>query len=440
MVRRSLSLFLFILVPLVAYAGRPAVGQEDAPAPAVSGPGQRYTETIAVYDVATLGWEPVVISDTLPADFQWGGASPVPAGTSLAPIEKVGPDILSPEATARYEITVANSESVTRTMRLSDTLPAQLAYVPGSADGLSYDAATRTLSWEGELAPGRLETIVEPAGTPLPYLDLADFGAANLCDDFTAAGGDCDDITVTFNLGVNGYTFTLYGQTLSQITLSSDGVALGAAPPGHDHPQWLPDPADPSYLLAGLWRDADMTVAGRWHAAVITGLFAEHDVFYAQWHNAPHAADPDLTARHAIAVVLDGGALGGHAFFIYDNVSDAAATVAHGYTIGVEDKLGLRGVTYAYAPCCGDSHAPQGRPPAAGTTLHLRPVLFGAGNAYRRTFSYEAVVKARVPQTVANTVFLASSSPDPALARAMGKSGADPVEIFAEVRERRNQF
>ena len=45
-------------------------------------------------------------------------------------------------------------------------------------------------------------------------------------------------------------------------------------------------------------------------------------------------------------------------------------------------------------------------------------MLFGAGNAYSRTFSYEAVVDARVPETVMNTAFLASDSPDPALARA----------------------
>src|SRR5690606_6557149 len=122
----------------------------------------------------------------------------------------------------------------------------QLTYVSGSATGLTYDAATRTLSWKGELAPGQLDIVIAQTGTPLPYLDLADFGAANLCDDFIASGDNCDDVTVTFNLGVNGYSFTLYGQTLSQITLSSNGLALGAVPAAHDQNQWLPDPAAPS--------------------------------------------------------------------------------------------------------------------------------------------------------------------------------------------------
>lgn len=110
--------------------------------------------------------------------------------------------------------------------------------------------------------------------------------------------------------------------------------------------------------------------------------------------------------------------MAGQVFFIYDNISDPTQLVAQGYTIGVADKLGVRGVTYAYAPCCGQAQLPQGYPPTSGTTLHLRPVLFGADNAYSRIFSYEAVVNAPVPETIANTAVVTSSSPDPALATA----------------------
>jgi uncharacterized repeat protein (TIGR01451 family) len=346
-----------------------------------------------------------------------------PAGNSFAPITKSGPMYVQPGVRAHYEITLANYESVTRTVRLSDTLPSQLSYVPGSSAGLSYDAATRTLSWEGELAPGNLEYIVEPAAIALPYLDLAALGAPDLCQTFRQKEGECDDVNVTFNLGANGYRFPLYGEPLSHITLSSNGLALGAMPTRDDRNQWLPDAASPSFLLAGLWRDNDLSVAGRWHAAVVTGLIDGHDLFYAQWHDAPHVANPNTTVRHAIALVLDGAVvddhhrLAGHAFFIYDNISDPAALVTQGYTIGVEDKLGERGMTFAYAPCCGDLHPPQGHPPAVGTTLHLQPVLFGPDSAFTRTFTYEVVVNALVPETVVNTAFLSSDSPDPALSR-----------------------
>ncbi len=419
-------LFLIILPAPVAFFILLDVAQgEGEPAGLViTGPGQRYTENIPIFDIRDFGYQPVVLPeapDTNVAMFieQGGGSDP---NNPYAVIRKIGPTFLQPGATTRYEITLTNYESITHAYRLTDTLPPQLAYVPDSASGLTYDPATRTLTWQGELSPGHLDYVIEENSLTLPYLDLADFGAVNLCDDFIASGEDCDDVTVTFNLGVNGYTTNLYGEVLSQLTVSSNGLILGNDIIANDHNQWLPDTAAPDFVLAGLWRDVDMGGAdtgasGRWHAAIISGLVQGHDVFYAQWHDVPHTIDPDLTARHAIAVLLNGdGSMAGHAFFIYDNISDPVQTVAQGYTIGIEDKLGLRGVTYAYAPRCGDPQPPQGYPPTSGTTLHLRPVLFGSANDYRRTFSYEAIVNGQVPETIPNTAVATSSSGNPALA------------------------
>jgi hypothetical protein len=230
---------------------------------------------------------------------------------------------------------------------------------------------------------------------------------------------------VTFNLGINGYTINLYGQLLSQLTVSSNGLILTRDTSTGGLNYWLPDTAAPEGpLLAGLWRDTDLTTAGRWHAAILSGLVADYDVFYAQWHDAPHAVGPDLTARHAIAVLLNNNSSLGPAstgsatniFYIYDNIADPAGTVAMGYTIGIQDKLGQRGETYAYAPCCGNPQPPQGYPPTAGTTLHLRPVLLGADNDYRRSFHYQAIAGGQVPGVIANTAEAASSSADPSLA------------------------
>lgn len=423
-------LFLIIIPAPVAFFILLDVAQgEGEPAGlVVTGPGQRYTENIPVFDARGFGYQPVVLPgapDTTSAAVieQGGGSNP---NNPYAVIRKTAPTFLQPGATAHYEISLANYESITHTYRLTDTLPSRLTYVPGSATDLTYNPNTRTLTWRGELSPGHLDYVIEENSLTLPYLDLADFGAINLCDDFIANGEDCDDVTVTFNLGVNGYTTNLYGEVLNQLVASSNGLILGdgtAVPNQHGHNQWLPAAAAPGFALAGLWRDVDLTSSGRWHAAIISGLVQGYDVFYAQWHDAPHANDPDLTARHAIAILLNGDAsagsaqaMAGHAFFIYDNISDPAQTVAQGYTIGIEDKLGVRGVTYAYAPCCGDPQPPQGYPPAAGTTLHLRPVLFGATNDYRRTFSYEAVVNGQVPETITNTAKATSSSGNPALA------------------------
>jgi hypothetical protein len=415
----SISLFLWLDV---------ANGKEILSETAVSNPNHRYTTQIPTFDVRDFGYQPVTIpinENIHHSPFTLRQAQGRLIHNSLFNplhpiIQKTGPAIISPGAVARYAITISNFESITRTYRLTDTLPSQLAYVPNLSGDLTYDAASHALTWKGEIGPGKLDMVIEPSKTPLPYLDLAEFGVPDLCDALIRDSGTCDDATVTFNLGANGYRYTLYGDTLSQIVLSVNGFAAGNNSNGTQHPQWLPNPNTPNYLLAGLWRDVDMSdgdggVNGRFHAAILSGLVEGYDIFYAQWHDVPHALDPDQTVRFAIAVVLDeddsnGSSLGlnGHTFFIYDNIADPASTIATGYTIGVEDRLGERGTTYAYA---GADHLPQGTPPEAGTTLHLYPALFGT--AYTRTFTYDAVVNAQVPEIIVNTAVLTSSSPDP---------------------------
>lgn len=461
---------ILLLLPLLAVMLVMQVQAQPTPDSfTILGGDQHYTETIPVIDLQAYGYQPVALptqaaSDdspfTVPSSPVNGGGGSDP-NNPFAVIRQTGPTFIQPGAVAQYEITLANYESITHTYQLVDTLPPGLTYLPDSAAapelvpgalrhsaqaaGLDYNAATRTLSWQGELPPGNLEYIIETSSPSLPYLDLSEFGIANLCDGFIANGQACDDVSVTFNLGVNGYTTSLYGQTISQLTVSVNGLVLAAdtaVTNSYAHNQLLPDGATPGVILAGLWRDVAMGGGeapsnGRYHAAIIRGLVEEHDVFYAQWHDAPSASDPGAagpgtSARHAVAIVLDSAASTGSApastgsaqtgagqiFFIYDNIADPAQLVAQGYTIGIGDKLGARGVTYAYAPCCGDVHLPQGFPPAAGTTLQLRPVLFGAANGYSRTFSYEAVVTAPVPETIVNTAVVTSSSFDPALAYA----------------------
>lgn len=383
----------------------------------VASPVQHNTQTIPVIDLRTTGHQPVTVpapngvSDS--QSNRGGGSDPA---SPYAAIAKTGPTFAQPGSTIQMDITLGNYESVTHTVQLTDTLPASLTYLPNPDDGLTYNRTTRTLHWQGMLPPGHLDYLIEPGSLSLPYLDLAAFGVGNLCDDFVS----CDDAAVTFNLGINGDSITLYGEPFSQLTVSANGLVLAShtavSNPYQDNRR-LPDTAVPGVVLAGLWRDTEAAGYGRFHAAIVSGLIEDHDVFYAQWHNIPQAGAPNLTARHAIAIVLDGsGTLDGHIFFIYDNISSQAGLAAQGYTIGIADKPGIRGTTYAFAPCCGSSQPPQGYPPPAATTLHLRPVLFGAENAYSRTFRYEAVVTGTTPETIASTVTATSSSSDPGLA------------------------
>jgi hypothetical protein len=375
---------------------------------------QSFPNPIPILNLQDFGHTPI----HLPVEER---TAQMPAFLPTAPtlIRKTAPGITAPNTQVKYTITLANTDHVTHTYQLHDPLPPQLTYTPAISSDLTYNPKSHTLTWQGDIPPGNLDYLIEASSTPLPYLDLAEFSIPNLCDDLIQTEGHCEDQTITFNLGLNGFSYTLYGEQFPAITLSTDGILLAEPPHAHHlhRNQAIPNTVAPNLLLAGLWRDVDMTHAGSWHAAILEGYLADHTVFYAQWHDAPHDEDINLTARHAIVIVLDGdGEFAGYIFYLYDNIAAPSQTVAKGFTIGIEDRVGGRGKTYAYAPCCGETTPPQGWTPTADTTLHLRPVLFGADNAYQKTFTYQATVNAPVLDTVINTAFVESNALDPFLA------------------------
>ena len=342
-------------------------------------------------------------------------------------VRKHGPPVTSPNSTVHFAIEVNNYEHVTRTFKISETLPPSLrlvadCHIPDacdSADSLTHNPTTNTLTWQGNIPPANLDYIIAPSFINLPYIDLANFDVPNLCNTFQEEmNGQCYQASVTFNLGINNYASTIYGVRQHQLTVTTDGSILFGdhAATIHGHNQMLPQKIRPNGIMAGLWREVDMTISGRWHVAILNGLIDGHDVFYAQWHDAPSSDNPNVTTRHAIAVVLDGmGEHDGHIFYIYDNVSDSAALAQDGYTIGIEDSMGLRGSSYAYAPCCHVSSPMLGYPPSSNTTLHLNPTLLNYRAEFSRVLTYLAMVNASVPSTIMSTVNVSSDSPDPTL-------------------------
>lgn len=331
--------------------------------------------------------------------------------SSFATLKKSGTRYAAPQTTTQFEITIHNYDRSPHTYWVSETLPVELTFI-SAENGLTYNPTTHQLHWSGRIDPGHLEYIIEPTTQPLPYIDLGAYGVPNSCTALLAHDNHCDDATLTYHFGTQNYTASLFGSTQRQLSLSTNGVILGSQDNETTHPRWLPHQETPNFTIAGLWQDLDMTSAGRWHVAILQGLLTGHDVFYVQWHDAPHKHNPDITSRFAIAVVLDGdGGLNGHVFYLYDLISDPHALTIEGYTIGIEDRIGSRGTTYAYAPCCGDGTTPQGLPPTSNVTLHLKPHLLGTN--YSKTLTYTAKVEAQVPEIVASTVTVNSDSSDP---------------------------
>lgn len=336
--------------------------------------------------------------------------------TATLQLTKTGPNVATPQQIVTYQIQLDNLESVTRTFQLTDTLPVGLDFVTGSATGgLAYDDANRRLTWQGEVGPGAPGYTVLEVSAPA-YLNLGE--TSEPPDDLCGSFGDCDEATAVFDLGAQGESVTLFGDTVTALHVNANGFIFG--PDGLPQvgctacPQRLPQTAVPNQLVAGLWRDVDMSGGnGQWYAAVVTGLLvnANDAVFYANWHNAGHFGNPFLTSRHAIAIVLDGQSEpAGRIYVMVDYVSDRATLAEVGYTIGVENAAGEIGTTVAYAPCHETPcivRAPVGSVPAGGTTLRFDPAIVPGPNG--RSLTYRAQIAAPVGTVLQNEAVATSS-------------------------------
>jgi hypothetical protein len=296
--------------------------------------------------------------------------------------------------------------------------------VPGSATGgLLYDSGKNRLTWSGEVRPGTPGYVVT-AVPSLPYVNLGDLDVSNLCDHFE----NCDEGHVFFDLNaLDSQSYEFYGQTLTELYVSANGIIFG--PEGWlgiactACPQPLPEPAELNQVMAGLWRDIDTSNGvGEWYGAILSGLLpnAADKVFYANWHDAGQFGDPLLTSRHAIALVLNGQSEpAGRIYFIYDHISDRTALASYGYTIGVENKDGHEGLTYAFAPCdsapCIPGN-PAGALPADEATLRWDPAIVGGSSA--TIFTYRVKVTAPTGAIITNTAEASSNTGSFAVATA----------------------
>jgi len=117
----------------------------------------------------------------------------------------------------------------------------------------------------------------------------------------------------------------------------------------------------------------------------------------------------------------------GRIYYIYGDIT--GDLTENGFTVGVENKTGDMGETWAYAPCDGGACIPGdpvGSPPANGTTLRLDPVV-ASGN-YVKTFTYQVQVTADVGTLLTNHVEVTSDSPDPEVASMWAMADVSVIE------------
>lgn len=302
----------------------------------------------------------------------------------FVPLQLIAAEQVGHRTVQPLSVHLANYESETRRFDATMQLPAEVEPILNKNDGWRYERATHTLQWGGRLEGANLSYSADVRSQTLPYIDLGEYEVPNLCGDAgTEQPLDCDNVTREFNLGRNNdYTLALYGEALGTIAVNSNGLLLAGRYQRQlsqaDKARWLPSQQARGHLLAPLWRDHDLSESGRFHAAILKGYHPEGDVFYAQWHDVPHSDDVNATARFAAAIVINGSATG-DLFYIYENIADIKGVVDGGYVIGLQDHLGQRGYTFAYA---GNEGNAQGVPPE-GVTLQFSPTLQNQNAAYR---------------------------------------------------------
>ncbi len=276
--------------------------------------------------------------------------------------------------TLSYGVQITNGTLAGQT-DLSVALPAEVDIVPSSlassvvggttGTAFSYDAASRTLSWSGDLDVGGLDAV--PSAAPFGFFPLASIGVAPF-----GCPSNCDDGAFILNVPA----FTYNGQSYSSVIWSVNGTleagtasGLGASASNQN----LPDAAAPNNLMAPLWTDLDMGVDGdgaEWYVAVLTAGASQFTVY--EWSNLPLFGDP--SNRYSFQIWVENGN-SGNIWFTYGQVG--TTTPPSGMTVGVENDDGSVGGS-AYFDGVGTA-------PAVGADLQVNVSVGGTA-----TFTYEA--------------------------------------------------
>ncbi len=381
---------------------------------------------LARISAATHNLSPLVISDT-------GGNRHQP-DPRLPALTQHLPSFAAPHSDVTQQITLHNDEAHARQITLTQQLPIGLEPATPAdwhpPSDVVWNPSQRQWTWTGELAGGNRDYVLEPTTTEIPYVDLATFGVVNLCDQFADTDENavttvvCDDASVTLNIGRQGQSILLYGSAWRSLTLHADGVVrmkdegrpmvagrMNEAIeilPSSDYPLTLA-PLHADYDLSYTASPTQTTQVGRWHAAVIADWLDGRDTLYIQWHNAPLATNPDTTTRFALAIPLwsddETPPEIETAFYIYDNISHPSRLIDAGYSIGLQDSAGERGMSYAHS-VTGNV---RGYPPNP-SVLRLLPIRYGDADASMNVLSFRWRVSADVPTHLVSTIDLTSDS------------------------------
>ena len=343
LIRRSLAAVLLTLTPLAAGSGLAA----SAPPPPVWTPVPNHIQVVAVWDNAQLRGQ-------MPAS-----ARAQSAASDLTLISKsASPASVAAGGTLHYGIVLTNTTNLTQTFRVTDTLPAGLAYITNTASGgLVYTATPPMLTATVSLNAFQGD-VITTTGAP-PYTEISSTVSANICQSYFL---QCDDSAIT----LSGVPFRYLGVDYTTITLDSNGFVMpGASPVGADNVnQNLPAGALPNNVIAPFWADLDLDGkmlgdpgGGDWWYGIQHNGITGADYLVVEWHHAQKKGDTGTDYNFQVWIQLHVE----HITFAYDTPAFTGDTSAA--TVGFENSDGTLGHSYLYNGA--------GQLPAAGSELAL---------------------------------------------------------------------
>ena len=110
--------------------------------------------------------------------------------------QRCDPATIARDQRTTCTITATNNGPDAATISIRDKIPSGLTIRRSSIAGASYDSATRTLSFAGQLPgmkPATMKIISDTAGLPAGYLSLASLGVPP-----SSCTETCDDAAITY--------------------------------------------------------------------------------------------------------------------------------------------------------------------------------------------------------------------------------------------------
>jgi uncharacterized repeat protein (TIGR01451 family) len=280
-------------------------------------------------------------------------------------VKTTSADLVPPGGTLEYTITLTNDTPVTTTYSLSDSIPVNGTYIPGTATGgLSYDPVEDVLTATVELT----NTIMKIEHNSLyGYISLAS-GLPAPVPPFPCPDTNCDDSAIL----LSGLDFQFNGQQVNDIVWHTNGYIQvdtkdADLTPGN---QELPAPEGPNNILAPLWADLDLDGGdgiggGTLYMAPVTDGVHVYTVL--EWENAQLKGDP--SSHFTFQVWIRNGS--DDIWFTYDTMTGNLDQA----TVGIENVYGNVGASFYYNG--------SGTAPAKGTSLKILTIPDSV------TFTYE---------------------------------------------------